>query len=399
MTPMNDSRTGALSRFRVLDVSQVRAGPTCVKQLADFGADVIKIEPPDTVERQELYVGPRDGADMLNLHRNKRSITLDLKSPEGLEVLMTLVKGADVVVENFRPDVKERLGFGYDALAAVNPRIVLVSISGFGQDGPYRRRPGFDQILQGMSGLMSATGFADGPPTRAGTAVIDMATGLYAALGALTALLEREASGKGQWVQASLLHAGIGLMDFQAARYLIEGEVPGRMGNDHPTSMPTSAYPTQDGYLNIGAGNDKQWRAVAQAIGRPELARHPDFLTGPDRSRNREALNRILSEAFAEATTDEWIRRLTQADVPCGPIYTMDQVFADPQVASGGFVETVDHPRRGELRMISQVARLTRTPARIERPLQDKGTSTDAVLAEAGYSAEQIAGLRGRHVI
>ncbi len=391
MERINDE--GALARFRVLDLSQVRAGPTCVRQLADFGADVIKIEPPDSVDRQELYVGPRDGPDMQNLHRNKRSMTLDLKSSRGKAVFLRLVESADVVVENFRPDVKQRLGIDYPVLSAVNPRIVLVSMSGFGQDGPYRRRPGFDQILQGMTGLMSATGFADGEPTRAGAAVVDVATGLFGALGALTALLERETSGKGQWVQTSLLHAGIALMDFQAARYLVDGEVPLRVGNDHPTSMPTSAYPTSDGYLNVGAGGDKQWRALCIAIGQPELADRPEFVADKGRSANRGELNRVLAQAFSTRTTAEWMAALDEADVPCGPIYTMDQVFADPQVEHERIGVPIEHPRRGSIRLVGQAVRLQRTPPRMVHPLEDKSASTTLVLSEAGFSPDEIEAL------
>lgn len=391
--------SGALSRYRVVDLSQVRAGPTCVKQLADFGADVIKVEPPDSVPRGELYVGARDGADMQNLHRNKRSITLNLKSPRAREVLEPLLRTADVVVENFRPSVKDRLGLDYETLSRINPRVILVSISGFGQDGPYRERPGFDQVIQGMCGLMSATGSPDGPPTRAGAAVVDVGAGLYAALGALTALLEREHSGKGQWVQLSLLHVGIGLMDFQAARYLMDGAVAERVGNDHPTSMPTSAYPTADGYVNIGAGGDDMWRRLCRALGRPELADDPDFRTDPDRVRNRARLNQLLSEQLRTATTTEWVARISEADVPCGPIYTMDQVFADPQVRHSRIAAPVAHPRRGDICLVDQVVRLTRTPAQLASTLEDKGGSNDEVLGELGLSAHTIAELREQQVI
>ena len=391
--------SGALGRFRVIDLTQVRAGPNCVKQFADFGADVIKVEPPDSIPRGELYVGARDGADMQNLHRNKRSITLNLKAPQGREALLRLVATADVVVENFRPDVKVRLGLDYDTLRAVNPCVVLVSISGFGQDGPYRHRPGFDQIIQGMCGLMSATGAPEGGPMRAGAAVVDVTAGLYAAIGALTALLERETSGQGQWVQISLLHAGIGLMDFQAARYLVDGAVATRVGNDHPTSMPTSAYRTRDGYLNIGAGGDDMWRRLCEALGQPELASQPRFADDPSRVRNRSELNAILNELFAARTTDEWVGVLDSADVPCGPIYAMDQVFADPQVRHAGIAESVVHPRRGDIDLISQVVSLQRTPAQISFPLEDKGASTEAVLTEIGLGPAEIASLREHHVI
>ncbi|HKT73635.1 MAG TPA: CoA transferase [Steroidobacteraceae bacterium] len=391
--------SGALSRFRVVDLSQVRAGPTCVKQFADFGADVIKVEPADSVPRGELYVGARDDSDMQNLHRNKRSITLNLKAPRAREVLLSLVRTADVVVENFRPDVKQRLGLDYESLRQVNPRVILVSISGFGQDGPYHERPGFDQVLQGMCGLMSTTGTPDGSPMRAGAAVIDVSAGLYAALGAMTALLEREQSGEGQWVQVSLLHAGIGLMDFQAARYLADGTVAVRVGNDHPTSMPTSAYPTRDGYLNVGAGGDDQWRRLCQALGQPALADHPDFISDPDRVRNRDQLNRLLSAQFQTRTTQEWIACLFDADVPCGPVYTMDQVFSDPQVRHCRIATPVVHPRRGEIRVVDQVVQLTRTPARIVNTLEDKGGSNDEVLRELGLSAEAIDELRAQQVV
>jgi len=391
--------SGALGRFRVIDLTQVRAGPNCVKQFADFGADVIKVEPPDSIPRGELYVGARDGADMQNLHRNKRSITLNLKAPQAREALLRLVATADVVVENFRPDVKVRLGLDYDTLRAVNPCVVLVSISGFGQDGPYRHRPGFDQIIQGMCGLMSATGAPEGGPMRAGAAVVDVTAGLYAAIGALTALLERETSGQGQWVQISLLHAGIGLMDFQAARYLVDGAVATRVGNDHPTSMPTSAYRTRDGYLNIGAGGDDMWRRLCEALGQPELASQPRFADDPSRVRNRSELNAILNELFAARTTDEWVGVLDSADVPCGPIYAMDQVFADPQVRHAGIAESVVHPRRGDIDLISQVVSLQRTPAQISFPLEDKGASTEAVLSEIGLGPAEIASLREHHVI
>lgn len=391
--------SGALSRFRVLDMSQVRAGPTCVKQFADFGADVIKVEPADHLQRGELYVGTRDGADMMNLHRNKRSMTLDLKSVRAREVLARLIPTADVVVENFRPDVKARLGLDYETLRALNPRIILVSISGFGQDGPYRARPGFDQVLQGMCGLMSTTGIPNGDPMRAGAAVIDMAAGLYAALGAFTALLEREVSGEGQWVQTSLLHAGISLMDFQAARYTVDGAVAGRVGNDHPTSMPTSAYPTRDGYLNIGAGGDEMWSRLCIAMERPLLATSPDFLTDHDRVKNREQLNQLLRSLFTQKTTSEWIDCLNAADVPCGPIYTMDEVFADPQVRHCGIAESVEHPTHGKINLIAQAVKLVRTPGRIASTFEDKGGSNDEVLTDLGFSPLEIASLRVARVL
>jgi formyl-CoA transferase len=384
----------ALSRFRVLDLSRVRAGPTCVKQLADFGADVIKIESPPGVDANEGMGGPRDGADFQNLHRNKRSITLNLKLPEGREIFNRLAKKSDVVVENYRPDVKYRLGVDYESLKAINPRIILASISGFGQDGPYLTRPGFDQIAQGMSGLMSVTGEPGKGPMRTGAAIADLTAGWHAALGIMTALLEREVSGQGQWVQSSLLMSGIALLDFQAARYLMEGEVPPQVGNDHPTSMPTSAYKTADGYINIGASGEGMWVRLCNSIQRPELLDRPEFKGNGNRAKNRIALNAEINATLKAKTSDAWIAILNEGGVPCGPIYTVDQVFADPQVKHIGAAATVKHPRLGEVKLVNQPASLSRTPATLATATPEIGEHTTEVLGEAGYSAGEIAHLR-----
>ncbi|OGA32592.1 MAG: formyl-CoA transferase [Betaproteobacteria bacterium RIFCSPLOWO2_12_FULL_64_23] len=389
----------ALSRFRVLDLSRVRAGPTCVKQLADFGADVIKIESPPGVDANEGMGGPRAGPDFQNLHRNKRAMTLNLKLAEGREVFARLARTADVVVENYRPDVKFRLGIDYASLKAINPRIVLASISGFGQDGPYRERPGFDQIAQGMSGLMSVTGHPGQGPMRTGAAIADVSAGLYAALGILTALLEREVSGEGQWVQSSLLMSGIALLDFQAARYLMDGEVPGQVGNDHPTSMPTSAYATADGYINVGASGEGMWKRLCPAIGRAELLARAEFDGAAKRASNRSALNDELNAAFAAKKSEEWISVLNAAGVPCGPIYSMDQVFADAQVQHLQAAAKVKHPLLGEIRLVNQAVGLSRTPATMASATPEIGQHTDEVLAEAGYSAVEIAHLRDHKVV
>jgi formyl-CoA transferase len=343
--------------------------------------------------------GDRNGPDFQNLHRNKRSMTLNLKTDEGREILLKLAKTADVVVENYRPDVKFRLGIDYDALSRVNPRVILASISGFGQDGPYRDRPGFDQIAQGMGGFMSITGFPDQGPVRAGTAIADVSAGLFAALGILTALLEREVSGTGQWVQSNLLQSQIVLNDFQAARFLMKGEVPPRVGNDHPTSMPTSAYRTSDGHMNIAASGDGMWKRLCDALGRSDLLARAEFKTQPDRAKNRVALNAEIERATVTKTAAEWIEILNDAGVPCGPIYSMDQVFDDPQVRHLEAAVPVEHPKLGRFRIVNQAIRLSRTPASIATPTPALGEHTEEILGELGYGAEDMKKLRDLKVI
>jgi formyl-CoA transferase len=388
----------ALARFRVLDLSRVRAGPTCVRQFADFGADVIKIETPPSLE-QDTMGGPRHGPDFQNLHRNKRSVTLNLKDKEGVAIFMKLVKTADVVVENYRPDVKFRLGIDYESLKKANPRVILASISGFGQDGPYRDRPGFDQIAQGMGGFMSVTGMPGQGPVRAGAAIADVSAGLFAALGIMTALLEREKSGEGQWVQSNLLMSQIAILDFQAARFLQTGKAPGQAGNDHPTSMPTSAYKTKDGYMNIAATGEGMWRRVCEGIGRQDMLEREDFKGDQNRSKNRVALNAEINKALAAKSTSEWMEILTKAEVPCGPIYAIDQVFDDPQVKHIGAATTVKSPKLGEIRIVNQAVALSRTPARMASAPPEVGEHTDEVLKELGYDKAAIELLRQKKVV
>ena len=386
--------SSALSQLRVLDLTRVRAGPHCCRVLADFGADVIKIDAPEGLDPNANVSGSRHGYDMLNLHRNKRSITLNLKLPEGRALFLDLVKQADVVVENFRPNVKARLGIDYAALRAVNPRTILASISGFGQSGPYKNKAGFDQIAQGMGGLMAVTGFPGGAPTRAGTAVADLSAGLYAATGILIALNERAVSGLGQWVQTSLLQAQIALMDFQAARYLLDGEVPGQVGNDHPTVTPMGVVATSDGHINLGVGGDGQWQALCTALDQPEWAENLDYARMEDRTARRDEVWSLLRPIFATRTSAEWIAILDEHDVPAGPIYRMNEVFDDPQVQHLAMAQTVRHPVRGDIRLVAQPFDLSRTPASLVTAAPDAGEHTDEVLSEFGITAERIAALR-----
>jgi formyl-CoA transferase len=392
--------SAALARFTVLDLTRVRAGPTAARQLADWGANVIKVELPEHLETGDPLGGPRHGSDFQNLHRNKRGITLDLKSPQGAAVLRRLAARADVLIENFRPDVKQRLGIDYAALSQVNPRLVYASISGFGQDGPYRDRPGFDQIAQGMGGLMSITGEPGRGPMRVGIPVADLSGGLFCALGILVALLEREQSGKGQAVATSLLQAQIFMLDFQAARWLNEGEVPGQAGNNHPTSIPTGVYKTRDGHINIATAGTTMWQRLCRAIGADALPDDPDYATAAARSRNRNALNAEIERHLARATSAEWVERMSAAEVPCGPIYAMDKVFADPQVEHlgvVGHVETAD--ARDTLHLLNQPVSLSRTPSRLVGAPPERGEHTAEVLSEFGFSDTEIAELRETKVI
>ena len=391
--------SSALSHLRVLDLTRVRAGPTCCRILADFGADVLKVEAPPGVDPNEGMSGARDGYDMLNLHRNKRSLTLNLKEKEGREIFLGLAENADVVVENFRPDVKERLGIDYEALRAVNPRIILASISGFGQSGPYRLRAGFDQIAQGMGGLMWVTGFPGEGPMRAGIAIADSSAGVYAATGILIALAERERSGLGQWVQTSLLQAQIAMLDFQAACYLVDKQVPGQAGNEHPYSTPMGVMKTADGYINIGVGGDGQWLALCKALERADLAASPDYATLADRFRNRPKLMPLLDAIFLTQTSDLWLDKLEAAGVPAGPIYKMDEMFADPQVKHLKMAHPVTSPKLGDIELIGQAINMSRTPFEMRSATPEQGEHTEAVLKEAGYDAAAIASFRQRGVI
>jgi formyl-CoA transferase len=386
----------ALARFKVLDLTRARAGPTAARQLADWGADVIKIELPG--ENSGLG-GPRHGPDFQNLHRSKRSLTLDLKQPDGLALFKRLASESDVVVENFRPDVKHRLGIDYEALREINPRLVYGSISGFGQDGPYRDRPGVDQIAQGMGGLMSVTGEPGKGPMRVGIPISDLCTGMMLAYGIAVALLEREISGEGQWVQSSLLQTQIYMMDFQAARWLLGKEVPPQVGNNHPTISPTGVFETSDGYINIATAGDVLWQRLCLALGASKLAEEADYATREARAKNRAALNAAINTYTKQENSQAWVERLNEAGVPCGPIYTMDQVFADEQVKHLGIAETVQSPALGDIELVGQPIQMSRTPTALKQATPELSEHTDEVLTELGLGAEEIADLRSRNVI
>ncbi len=398
---MSDATAAALplAHIRVLDLTAHRAGPTAVRQLADWGAHVVKIEPPADSDVDAMG-GKRHGFDFQNLHRNKRSLTLNLKSEEGKAIFMKLAKDADVIVENYRSDVKHRLGVDYESVSKINPRIVYGSISGFGQSGPDATRPGVDQIAQGMGGLMSITGLPGQGPVRVGIPIADLTSGLLLAQAMILALYERERSGKGQWVHTSLIEAQIFMLDFQASRWLIAGEVPKQAGNDHPTGIPTGVFQTSDGYINIAASGDNLWERCCGALGVPDLVESPDYATGGARSKNRKVLNELLAERTRTNTSAHWIAALNKAGVPCGPINSIDQTFAEPQVKHLGIARKVRHKKLGEMRVVGQPINMSRYPQpEALAPTPELGEHNVEVLSSLGYDAAAIERLKSKRVI
>jgi crotonobetainyl-CoA:carnitine CoA-transferase CaiB-like acyl-CoA transferase len=389
---------GPLSRFTVLDLTRVRSGPAAVRQFADWGANVIKIEQPGD-EADDKPGGSAQFADYQNTHRNKRSITLNLKHPKGLALFMSLVEQADVVVENYRPNVKEKLGIDYESLKKVNPRIVLASVSGFGQDGPYKGRPGLDQIAQGIGGLMSVTGEPGRGPMRAGIPVADLTSGLFCAIGTLIALLEREESGEGQWVHTSLLQAQVWMMDFQAMRWLMNGEIPGQSGNDHPTSAPTGVFKTADGFMNIAAMGNDMFERLCNVIGADALLADERFKSVPLRGKNRPALNDALNEKTQAQTTAHWIDQMNKAGVPCGPILNMQETMEDPQVLHLGMAQSLEHPKLGEVKLVGQAVKFSRSPLRQFTAAPERGEHNAEIYADLGLSEDQLSELKQEGVI
>ena len=400
MMPLAMANNGSLplARFKVLDLTRARAGPTCVRQLVDWGADAVKIEMPGGRGGDGMG-GNRHGFDFQNLHRNKRALTLNLRDPEGVAILKRLVRDADIVVENYRPDVKRRLGIDYESLRPINPRLIYGSISGFGQSGPYRDRPGVDQIAQGMGGLMSITGIPGQGPVRVGIPIADLCSGLLLAQGILVALLEREHTGEGKWVHTSLLEAMLSMLDFQASRWLMSGEVPPQAGNNHPTGIPTGVFETQDGHINIAAAGDDLYDRLCRAIARPDLRTDPRFATARARSDNRDVLMEVFMPVTRQKTSAEWITILNDAGVPCGPIYRVDEAFADPQVRHLEIAQPVKSPVLGDITILGHPVShgTTRQPIRTAAP--ELGQHNEEVLTAIGYTKEQIADLAQRGVI
>jgi len=400
---LDTARKGPLSRFTILDATRVRAGPTAIRTFADLGARVIKLEIPSGAPGGDDMIGGRDHnrADYENLHRNKESLTLNMKEPEGLAILHELVKDADVFIENYRPDVKHRLGIGPDQLRAINPKLVYASISGFGQDGPYANWPGFDSIAQGMGGLMSVTGNPEDGPMRVGIPIADLCAGHFCAQAIMAALLERDVTGEGQWVQTSLLESQIAMLDFQAAQWLVDHKVPKATGNEHPLTVPTGVFGTSDGYLNLAAIGQTMWKRLCEALEAPHLVHEPGFGSDAERVHNRARVNGVIGDVFKTRTTADWTERLLKAGVPCGPIYTVDRMFEDPQVRHLAMARPMQHPELGEIAVVGLPMQFSRHP-RSEGPLEPaphQGDQTDVILAGLGYSAERITQLRAALVV
>lgn len=391
-----------LDDLRVLDLSRVLSGPYCTMVLADLGADVIKIEHPDGGDDTRAWVPPSRGDEsvyFLSLNRNKRSLTVDLKTPEGKEIIYRLAKWADVVVENFRPGTADKLGVGYDALSKLNPRLVYCAISGFGQTGPYRDKPGYDAVAQAMGGLMSVTGYPDLPPVRFGVPIADLGAAMWSLVGILAALRARDETGRGQYVDTSLYEGQLAWLTYVAGNYFATGQNPERYGSAHPTIVPYQTFETQDGDIMLAVGNDRLWRKFTVAVELPELTDDPKYRTNRDREAHRGELVEILSSVFKRRTVDEWLERLDEAGIPAAPVKTVEEVVHDPHAKAREMFVTVEHPTAGDVTLPGIPVKFSETPGAVETPPPTLGQHSEEVLLELGYSEQDIAGFREKGVL
>ena len=392
----------ALEGIKVLDLSRALAGPYCTMMLADMGAEVIKLEMPGRGDDSRSWGPPfveGESAYFMSINRNKKSITLNMKSEKSTEIIHRLIKQSDVLVENFRPGAMERLGLGYEQVKKMNSGIIYCSISGFGQDGPYRMLPGFDQVLQGMGGLMSITGEPGGPPIKVGVAIADIAGGMFASYGIVAALYNREKTGKGQAVDISLLDSQVAWLTYRAGAYFASGEVPQPVGSGHPVIVPYQAFKTKDVYINIAVGNDQLWERFCKAVGLEKVMNDPKFATNAKRVENREEIVKIIGDLIAAKNGEEWLNILTDAGVPCGPIYTVDKIFSDPQVLHRQMLQELDHPKVGTIKVAGTPVKLSDTPGEVKSAPPVLGQHTQEILTQLGYSDKDVTKLKEENVI